>query len=55
MFLRIFIASSYFIETLGGKYVDMEMPKLWGRFGENRVTFFRSRGANKSKIAFEDE
>jgi hypothetical protein len=31
----IFIASSYFIEVLGGENVDMEMSKKLGRFGEN--------------------
>jgi hypothetical protein len=31
-----FIVSSYFIEVLGDKDVDMEMPKILGRFGESR-------------------
>jgi hypothetical protein len=30
-----FIVSSYFIEVLGDEDVDLEMPKFWGRFGEN--------------------
>jgi hypothetical protein len=30
-----FIVSSYFIEVLGDEDVDLEMPKILGRFGEN--------------------
>jgi hypothetical protein len=35
-----FIVSSYFIEVLGDKDADLEMPKFLERFGENRKTFF---------------
>jgi hypothetical protein len=31
-----FIVTSYFIEVLGDKDVDLEIPKILGRFGENR-------------------
>jgi hypothetical protein len=30
-----FIGSSYVIEELGDKYVDLEMPIFLGRFGES--------------------
>jgi hypothetical protein len=30
-----FIVSSYFIEVLGDEDVDLEMPKILERFGEN--------------------
>jgi hypothetical protein len=30
-----FIASSCFVEVLGGKNVDLEMPKILERFGES--------------------
>jgi hypothetical protein len=30
-----FIVSSYFIEVLGDEDVDLETPKILGRFGEN--------------------
>jgi hypothetical protein len=45
-----FIASSYFIEVLGGKNVGMGMPKFLGRFGESRSNLFQSRGTKKCKI-----
>jgi hypothetical protein len=31
-----FIVSSYFIEVLGDKDVDSEMPIFFGRFGESQ-------------------
>jgi hypothetical protein len=50
-----FIVSSFLIEVLGGENVDLEMPKSLKRFGERRKYIFQSKGAKKSKIAFEDE
>jgi hypothetical protein len=31
-----FIVSSYFIKVLGDEDVDLEMPKIFGRFGESQ-------------------
>jgi hypothetical protein len=46
-----FIGSSYFIEDLGDKDVDLEMPKFFLEDLEKvSETFFQSIGAKKSKI-----
>jgi hypothetical protein len=46
-----FIGSSYFIEELGDKDVDLEMPKFFLEDLEKvGKTFFQSIGAKKSKI-----
>jgi hypothetical protein len=34
-FHRTFIASSFLVEVLGGKNVDLGIPKILGRFGES--------------------
>jgi hypothetical protein len=31
-----FVVSSYFIEVPGDEDVDLEMPKILGRFGESQ-------------------
>jgi hypothetical protein len=46
----IFIVSSYFIEVLGNKDVDLEMPIFFWKFEKVGKTFFQSIGAKKSKI-----
>jgi hypothetical protein len=47
----IFIESSYFIEVLGDKDIDLEMPKrIWEDLEKVGKTFFQSIGAKKSKI-----
>jgi hypothetical protein len=45
-----FILSSYFIEVLGDKDVDLEMPIFWEDLEKVDKTFFQSIGAKKSKI-----
>jgi hypothetical protein len=46
-----FIESSYFIEVLGDKDIDLEMPKrIWEDLEKVGKTFFQSIGAKKSKI-----
>ncbi len=45
-----FIVSSYFIEVLGNKDVDLEMPIFFGSLEKLGKTFFQSIGAKKSKI-----
>jgi hypothetical protein len=46
-----FIGSSYFIEELGDKDVDLEMPNFfWEDLKKVGKTFFQSIGAKKSKI-----
>jgi hypothetical protein len=46
----IFAVSSCFIEVLGNKDVDLEMPKFFGSLEKVGKTFFQSTGAKKSKI-----
>jgi hypothetical protein len=46
-----FIASSYFIEVLEDKDVDLEMPNFfWEDLEKVAKTFFQSIGAKRSKI-----
>jgi hypothetical protein len=46
-----FIASSYFIEVLEDKDVDLEMPNFfWEVLEKVAKTFFQSIGAKRSKI-----
>jgi hypothetical protein len=46
-----FIESSYFIEVLGDKDIDLEMPKrIWEDLEKVGKTFFQSIETKKSKI-----